>query len=121
MGRFLCKSDSSCESSPNRACRILSFGGHVLLAILVILATSVVIGWLVMTCWNYVIPSLFNLPPLNFWQAVAMLVLVRLLTGRLHHHCGSKKRGGKKKGCCWGKKRQAKESEPDAAVPQDAG
>lgn len=92
--RFLhCRPDSD----HSRGARILHFGGHVLLGIVVIIAVSVVVGWLVMTCWNAVIPAVFGLPALDFWQAVALLVLARLLTGRLHHH---RPRKGRKGRCC---------------------
>ncbi|MBR9971797.1 hypothetical protein [Magnetospirillum sulfuroxidans] len=55
---------------------------HVLLGLAAALVFAIVFGAVVMLAWNAVIPDLFGLPPLNFWHAVAILVLVRVLTGR---------------------------------------
>lgn len=112
MRFFHCRPDSDCGQPQGRGGRILHFGGHILLGIVVIIAVSVVVGWLVMTCWNAVIPAVFGLPALDFWQSVALLVLARLLTGRLHHHRPRKGRKGWRKGrCCPGA------AEPPAASP----
>lgn len=68
-----------CTKSP------LHIARHVLLGIGLVAAFAVVFGWVVMMAWNYVVPSLFGLPMVTFWQAVAVLVLARVLTGRLTH------------------------------------
>jgi|GEM_PF-931291 len=109
----------NCKSDASPACRILSFGGHVLLGLVVVAVVAVLIGWVVMTAWNAVMPGLFNLPLLNFWQAVALLVLVRLLTGRLHHHRprhGRHGRGGKKK-CKWMRCFHGEDAEDNDGLP----
>jgi hypothetical protein len=36
-------------------------------------------GWVTMTLWNWLIPSLFNGPVLNFWQALGLLILSKIL------------------------------------------
>jgi hypothetical protein len=41
----------------------------------------VVVGFLVMTLWNWLIPGLFGAKPIDFIQAVGLLVLSRLLLG----------------------------------------
>ena len=72
---------------------------HVLLGLGAALVFAVVFGGVVMLAWNMVIPDLFGLPALNFWHAVAILVLVRVLTGRFthgrhgHHHRFHRKNG----------------------------
>ena len=38
-------------------------------------------GWIVMSLWNWLLPSLFGWPQLGFWQALALLVLCRILFG----------------------------------------
>ena len=30
-------------------------------------------------CWNYVIPYVFGLPTINYWQAFSLLVLFKLI------------------------------------------
>jgi len=95
--RFLknCHSGDGDCGPQGRAARICRFGGHVLLGVVVVVAVATVIGWVVMAAWNAVVPAVFNLPQLGFWQAVALLVLARVLTGRLHHHRGGRRGGGK--------------------------
>lgn len=31
-------------------------------------------------CWNYVIPYVFGLPTISYWQAFCLIILIRLLT-----------------------------------------
>jgi hypothetical protein len=38
-------------------------------------------GWVVMSLWNWLLPGLFGWKVITFWQALAMLVLCRLLFG----------------------------------------
>jgi hypothetical protein len=40
-----------------------------------------VFGFVVMRLWNWLIPSLFGLHPIHFWQAVGLLVLSKILFG----------------------------------------
>lgn len=39
------------------------------------------LGGLVQWLWNATVPELFGLPPLAYWQAVRLFLLVNLLTG----------------------------------------
>lgn len=47
-------------------------------------------GYFTMLLWNWLIPSLFNGPVINFWQALGILVLSKILFGfgGGHHRCG---------------------------------
>lgn len=49
----------------------------------VVAAGLAVIGWLVMSLWNALLPGLFGWPSVSFIQALGLLVLTRLLFGRL--------------------------------------
>ena len=40
-----------------------------------------VFGLLVMSLWNWLMPGLFGLPPITFWQAWGVLILSRILFG----------------------------------------
>jgi len=51
-------------------------------AILAAVAVAI-IGYVVMQLWNWLIPGLFGGPVLHFAQAVGLLVLTRILVGRL--------------------------------------
>lgn len=45
-----------------------------------------VLGWVVMLLWNYLVPPLLHGPGLGYWQALALLVLCRILFGSLRGH-----------------------------------
>ena len=49
----------------------------------IMLATCAVFGVVVMLLWNMLMPQIFALPFLNYWQAVGLLILARLLFGGL--------------------------------------
>jgi hypothetical protein len=63
-------------------------------AILIVVGIAAVIGVagiVVMSLWNWLIPALFGGPALDFWQAIGLLVLTRILVGRVgrgHGHWG---------------------------------
>ena len=48
-----------------------------------------VFGCIVMLLWNWLMPELFGLQTISFWQAAGLLVLCKILFGGLgggHHH-----------------------------------
>jgi hypothetical protein len=45
------------------------------------LAIVAVVSFVVMSLWNALIPNLFHGPVLQYWQAVGLLILCRLLFG----------------------------------------
>ncbi|MGA7590151.1 MAG: hypothetical protein WBW02_06555, partial [Candidatus Sulfotelmatobacter sp.] len=40
-----------------------------------------VVGFVVMSLWNWLMPSLFGWHLINFWQAVGVLILSKILFG----------------------------------------
>ncbi len=57
--------------------KVLKFLKFVLLGVLFIL----VIGWVVMTLWNWLMPYLFNAKVISYMQAIGILVLCKILFG----------------------------------------
>ena len=45
-------------------------------------------GFVVMSLWNWLMPSLFGLTVISFWQALGLVVLSRILFGGFHSHGG---------------------------------
>lgn len=48
-------------------------------------------GWIVMLLWNWLMPVLFGLPDVSFWQATGLLLLCKILFGGFgggHHGHG---------------------------------
>ena len=66
--------------------RVLKF------ALLAVLILSV-LGFVVMSLWNWLMPALFGLREITFWQAVGILILSKILFGGL--------RGGQGPGRHW--------------------
>jgi hypothetical protein len=44
-------------------------------------------GFLIKWLWNWLMPVLFELPEINYWQAVGILVLCKLLFGSFGSSC----------------------------------
>ena len=65
--------------------RTLKIIGMVLLGIVGFAAVTAGVGAVLMLLWNALLPALFGLPVLGFWQAVGLVVLTqnvsRLLFG----------------------------------------
>ena len=71
---------------------------HLVFIPLFLIVMVSLLGALVMWLWNWLMPMIFGLPTLTFWQAVGLLVLCRLLVGNIgfgghhghhgHGHCG---------------------------------
>jgi hypothetical protein len=59
-------------------------GIGILMTILVVLGIA---SFVMMSLWNWLVPALFGGPVLDYWKALGLLVLARLLFGgfRPHH------------------------------------
>ena len=44
-----------------------------------IIAGIAAFSFITMALWNYLMPAIFNLPAINFWQALCLLILSRIL------------------------------------------
>lgn len=76
---------------------------HLVFILICFVAFATVFGALVMVLWNWLMPCIFGLPELTFWQAVGLLVLCKLLFGGvMHGHHGHH-------GCCHGDKNKLRE------------
>jgi hypothetical protein len=61
-------------------------GVKILVIFIVVLG---IVSFVVMSLWNWLVPSLFGGPVLDYWQALGLLVLTKLLFGGLRpHHRG---------------------------------
>ena len=83
-------------------------------------------GTAVQLLWNWLLPPLFGVPELTFWQALGMLALCRILFGGWggrgsdHHKSTPEERErfrqGMRRRFGWG--RSANERPPEAPAPQ---
>ena len=56
------------------------------LAILALVLFIIIGGEVVSLLWNWLLPPLFGWHQINFWQALGILVLCRILFGGFGHH-----------------------------------
>jgi hypothetical protein len=54
---------------------------RVLKVVAIVIVAFTVFGFVTTHLWNYLMPGLFGLRTLTFWQAVGLIVLGRLLFG----------------------------------------
>ena len=66
-----------------------------------LLALIAVFSLIVMGLWNALIPSLFHGPTLEYWQAVGLLVLSRILFGGFRGRHGWHGHHGRWRGEMW--------------------
>lgn len=64
---------------------------HLVFIPLFCLGYITLFGWIVMALWNCLMPDLFGLSAISFWQAAGLLLLCKILFGGLgagHHGHG---------------------------------
>ncbi len=57
----------------------LRIGGWVLLGVAGAAALGLVLGLVIMWLWNWLMPGIFGLPTITYWQAVGIFILCHLL------------------------------------------
>lgn len=91
------------------------------------------LGWVVMALWNWLVPPLFGLMAITFWQALGLFLLGRLLFGGFrffghrahrHHmherwqHMTAEEREtfsrGLKRGCRWHRHEESTSASPQS-------
>ena len=64
--------------------------GWVILGIIAVIGLAILFGFIIMWLWNWLMPSLFGIAAITYWQAVGIFILAKILFGG----CGGG--GGKK-------------------------
>jgi hypothetical protein len=77
--------------------KALKIIGWVGVGVAAVTALGLALGVAVMLLWNSLMPSVFGLPPITYWQSVGLLVLSHLLFSshhvtRQHHRTEEKER-----------------------------
>ena len=84
----------------NHKARTKKFGvivGWVFLGIFAAGGFAILFGYVVMLLWNWLMPLLFGLSLINFWQAVGIIILAKLLFGGFGGHKHKSNRHHKKR------------------------
>ena len=83
-----------------RHCKGMFIVGGIVLFIFGIAALGLIMGYPVMLLWNWLMPGLFGLAKITFWQGIGLVILGHLLVGspgfnkahgrhrRFRHHNG---------------------------------
>ena len=62
--------------------------GMLILWSIGIAALIILFGYIIMTLWNWLMPELFGLTTISYWQAIGLFILAKILLGG----CGGGKR-----------------------------
>lgn len=74
-------------------CRGMRLGGMVIFGVVAAACFGLVFGLIVQALWNWLMPAVFGLPAITYWQAFGLVLLARLLVGSIGFH-GEARRGG---------------------------
>lgn len=83
----------------NPAMRGLRIAGMVILGVIGAALFALVFGWLVMVLWNWLMPVIFHLGEISYWQSFGIVILAKLLFGAIGGHGRGR---GPWKGNPWG-------------------
>ena len=64
--------------------------------LLFVVVAAFVVGFVIMHLWNWLMPAVFGLRVITFWQALGLFVLGKLLLGGFHRHHGGRFRWGRR-------------------------
>ena len=79
----------------------LRIAGMVVLGVIGAALFALVFGWLVMILWNWLMPVIFHLGEITYWQSFGIVILAKLLFGGIGGPRGGRGRGPWK-GSHWG-------------------
>jgi len=70
----------------NRGFKVLRIAGWVILGLAFAVVFALVFGLLVKALWNWLMPALFGLGTITYWQAFGIVILAKLLFGGFGPH-----------------------------------
>jgi len=62
----------------------------VLKILVMVIVAAFLFGFVTMQLWNWLMPAVFGLKAITFWQALGLLVLGKILFGGFHRHGGGR-------------------------------
>jgi len=58
--------------------------------LLMVIVAVILFGYVTMSLWNSLMPAIFGLKLITFWQALGLLLLAKILFGGFHRHGGGR-------------------------------
>ncbi|GFD76917.1 hypothetical protein [Tenacibaculum mesophilum] len=69
------------------------FVGRIIFGIIAVLMLAILFGYAIMWLWNNLMPDIFGLSVINYWQAVGLFILAKILFSS--SECGGKHKSKK--------------------------
>ena len=66
--------------------RILGIGGLAIVGLSIAAGLALLFGFILMWLWNWLMPDIFGLPTISFWQAWGLVLLSHILVKTFPHH-----------------------------------
>ncbi|WP_223033882.1 hypothetical protein [Hanstruepera marina] len=73
--------------------------GMIIFGIIFISGLAILFGFVIMWLWNWLMPLIFDLPTLTYWEAVGVFILFKILLGGCGGFGGKDHKSSKKTGC----------------------
>ena len=74
--------------------------GWIILGIIAVVGLAILFGFIIMSLWNWLMPELFGLTTLTYWQAVGIFILLKILLGGFGGGGKSRESSKRSKGSC---------------------
>jgi len=58
--------------------------------LVMVIVAVIVFGFVTMNLWNWLMPAIFGLKAITFWQSLGLLILGKILFGGFHRHGGGR-------------------------------
>lgn len=55
--------------------------GWIIFGIIAVVGLAILFGFIIMWLWNWLMPGIFGLTTLTYWQAVGIFILLKILLG----------------------------------------
>ena len=78
------------------ALRVLKIAGMVIGGLFLAVVFGFLFGYFVMKLWNWIMPDIFGLKTIGYWQAFGIVVLAKMLFGGTNGHGSHHKNYGDK-------------------------
>lgn len=111
MERHLFHSPGGFQHS--RGSKAVHIVGWVFLGIVFAVAFALVFGIVVKLLWNWLMPAIFGLGEISYWQAFGLLILAKLLFGAFGHRHKDPSNHFHKKFSDWGENFRAEKKEDE--------
>ena len=65
--------------------------GRVLKVIAFVVVAAAIFGFIIMHLWNWLMPGIFGLHTITYWQGLGLLILAKILFGGFHRGGGGRR------------------------------